>query len=238
MRIQNFTTWRDVRPAVAYIAPCGDEQVPLLRREARRPGAGDVLATRLAVRPRQRPDELRDAPAVEAPDRPPRARRAGTARARVLDLCCGSGDLCFLAEELGAGPVTGADFTLPDARRRAATTAPRTAAAAPSSRPTRSALPFPDGRVRRRHGQLRPAQRRGPAGGARGDAARARAGRPRRGARFRQARQRRRRARSTARTCAPRCRRWAGSSTAIRDTYLYIPESLERFPGAARRRDS
>jgi demethylmenaquinone methyltransferase/2-methoxy-6-polyprenyl-1,4-benzoquinol methylase len=33
--------------------------------------------------------------------------------ARVLDLCCGSGDLCFLAEELGAGSVVGADFTLP-----------------------------------------------------------------------------------------------------------------------------
>ena len=33
-------------------------------------------------------------------------------RARVLDLCCGSGDLCFLAEAAGAGPVVGADFTL------------------------------------------------------------------------------------------------------------------------------
>src|SRR4029450_6548631 len=32
---------------------------------------------------------------------------------RVLDLCCGSGDLCFLAEELGAGSVVGVDFTLP-----------------------------------------------------------------------------------------------------------------------------
>jgi demethylmenaquinone methyltransferase/2-methoxy-6-polyprenyl-1,4-benzoquinol methylase len=32
---------------------------------------------------------------------------------RVLDLCCGSGDLCFLAEDLGAGMVVGADFTLP-----------------------------------------------------------------------------------------------------------------------------
>jgi demethylmenaquinone methyltransferase / 2-methoxy-6-polyprenyl-1,4-benzoquinol methylase len=32
---------------------------------------------------------------------------------RVLDLCCGSGDLCFLAEERGAGSVVGADFTLP-----------------------------------------------------------------------------------------------------------------------------
>lgn len=40
---------------------------------------------------------------------------------RVLDLCCGSGDLCFLAEERGAGEVVGADFTLPMlavARRR------------------------------------------------------------------------------------------------------------------------
>ncbi len=40
---------------------------------------------------------------------------------RVLDLCCGSGDLCFLAEERVPGPVIGADFTLPMlavARRR------------------------------------------------------------------------------------------------------------------------
>jgi demethylmenaquinone methyltransferase/2-methoxy-6-polyprenyl-1,4-benzoquinol methylase len=39
---------------------------------------------------------------------------------RVLDLCCGSGDLCFLAEQAGAGPVIGADFTLPmlDVARR------------------------------------------------------------------------------------------------------------------------
>ncbi len=42
---------------------------------------------------------------------------------RVLDLCCGSGDLCFLAEDGGAGMVVGADFTLPMlavARRRRA----------------------------------------------------------------------------------------------------------------------
>jgi len=48
---------------------------------------------------------------------------AGSSRARVLDLCCGSGDLCFLAEDRDAGSVTGADFTLPMlavARRRAA----------------------------------------------------------------------------------------------------------------------
>lgn len=42
--------------------------------------------------------------------------------ARVLDLCCGTGDMSFLAEELGASSVVGADFTLPMlsiARRRA-----------------------------------------------------------------------------------------------------------------------
>jgi demethylmenaquinone methyltransferase/2-methoxy-6-polyprenyl-1,4-benzoquinol methylase len=41
---------------------------------------------------------------------------------RILDLCCGTGDMCFLASELGAAPVVGADFTLPMlavARRRA-----------------------------------------------------------------------------------------------------------------------
>ena len=43
--------------------------------------------------------------------------------ARVLDLCCGTGDMCFLAAESGAASVVGADFTLPMlgvARRRAA----------------------------------------------------------------------------------------------------------------------
>ncbi len=42
---------------------------------------------------------------------------------RILDLCCGTGDMCFLASELGAARVVGADFTLPMlgvARRRAA----------------------------------------------------------------------------------------------------------------------
>lgn len=43
-------------------------------------------------------------------------------RARLLDLCCGTGDMCFDAAELGAGPTVGADFTIPMlvvARRRA-----------------------------------------------------------------------------------------------------------------------
>jgi demethylmenaquinone methyltransferase / 2-methoxy-6-polyprenyl-1,4-benzoquinol methylase len=34
------------------------------------------------------------------------------AKARVLDLCCGSGDLVFLEEDAGARDVVGADFTL------------------------------------------------------------------------------------------------------------------------------
>jgi demethylmenaquinone methyltransferase/2-methoxy-6-polyprenyl-1,4-benzoquinol methylase len=44
------------------------------------------------------------------------------APARVLDLCCGTGDMCFHAAEFGAGKVVGADFTVPMlavARRRA-----------------------------------------------------------------------------------------------------------------------
>ncbi|HEY2798446.1 MAG TPA: bifunctional demethylmenaquinone methyltransferase/2-methoxy-6-polyprenyl-1,4-benzoquinol methylase UbiE [Thermoanaerobaculia bacterium] len=50
-----------------------------------------------------------------------RSLAEGSARPRVLDLCCGSGDLSFLAEDGGAGMVVGADFTLPMlavARRR------------------------------------------------------------------------------------------------------------------------
>ncbi len=64
--------------------------------------------------------------------------------ARVLDLCCGSGDLCFLAEELGAGSVVGADFTLPMlavARRRGNTA--RTGAHFVQA--DALSLPFPDG---------------------------------------------------------------------------------------------
>jgi demethylmenaquinone methyltransferase/2-methoxy-6-polyprenyl-1,4-benzoquinol methylase len=46
----------------------------------------------------------------------------GERRARMLDLCCGTGDMCFYAAEMGAGRIVGADFTLPMlvvARRRA-----------------------------------------------------------------------------------------------------------------------
>jgi demethylmenaquinone methyltransferase/2-methoxy-6-polyprenyl-1,4-benzoquinol methylase len=43
---------------------------------------------------------------------------------RLLDLCCGTGDMCFYGAEMGAGQIVGADFTLPMlavARRRART---------------------------------------------------------------------------------------------------------------------
>jgi demethylmenaquinone methyltransferase/2-methoxy-6-polyprenyl-1,4-benzoquinol methylase len=33
--------------------------------------------------------------------------------ARLLDLCCGTGDMCFYAGRMGADGVVGADFTLP-----------------------------------------------------------------------------------------------------------------------------
>jgi demethylmenaquinone methyltransferase/2-methoxy-6-polyprenyl-1,4-benzoquinol methylase len=70
------------------------------------------------------------------------AREGGVRR--LLDLCCGSGDLCFLAEERGAGTVVGADFTLPmlavaRARARAARSRARFVEADALT------LPFPDG---------------------------------------------------------------------------------------------
>jgi len=64
--------------------------------------------------------------------------------ARVLDLCCGSGDLGFLAEELGGARVTGADFTLPmlavARQRRQARRSRSTFVQADAMK-----LPFPDG---------------------------------------------------------------------------------------------
>jgi demethylmenaquinone methyltransferase/2-methoxy-6-polyprenyl-1,4-benzoquinol methylase len=41
------------------------------------------------------------------------ALKGSSSKPRVLDLCCGSGDLAFLAENRGAGAIVGADFTLP-----------------------------------------------------------------------------------------------------------------------------
>ena len=50
------------------------------------------------------------------------ALEGGRNSGRLLDLCCGTGDMCFEAEEFGGGRVVGADFTLPMlgvAKRRA-----------------------------------------------------------------------------------------------------------------------
>ena len=64
--------------------------------------------------------------------------------ARVLDLCCGTGDMSFLAEGLGATSVVGADFTLPMlsvAKRRAREEARRPSFVAADA----LRLPFRDG---------------------------------------------------------------------------------------------
>ena len=67
-------------------------------------------------------------------------RRGG----RVLDLCCGTGDMSFQAEARGASSVVGADFTLPMltvARRRAREEGRRSRFVAADA----LALPFQDG---------------------------------------------------------------------------------------------
>jgi len=72
------------------------------------------------------------------------ALEGGKPGGRALDLCCGSGDLCFLAEKLGAGQVTGADFTLPMlavARRRHLAGSKRSRFVQADA----LRLPFPDG---------------------------------------------------------------------------------------------
>lgn len=76
----------------------------------------DIMSFGLHRRWKRQTVDLALAGMGSAPGKPP----------RVLDLCCGSGDLCFLAEERGAGQVVGADFTLPMlavARRRRAESA-------------------------------------------------------------------------------------------------------------------
>ena len=65
-------------------------------------------------------------------------------RRRFLDLCCGTGDLCFLAGKSGARRVTGLDFTMPMlavARRRRSAEGPGTELIEGDA----LSLPFPDG---------------------------------------------------------------------------------------------
>jgi demethylmenaquinone methyltransferase / 2-methoxy-6-polyprenyl-1,4-benzoquinol methylase len=68
----------------------------------------------------------------------------GGRAARVLDLCCGTGDLCFLAERMGARSVAGLDFTLPMlavARRRKLSSGAKSGLTEGDA----LGLPFPDG---------------------------------------------------------------------------------------------
>jgi demethylmenaquinone methyltransferase/2-methoxy-6-polyprenyl-1,4-benzoquinol methylase len=68
---------------------------------------------------------------------------AGAPRKHVLDLCCGSGDLVFLAGEAGARDVVGADFTF----SMLAVAARRKRAGAGTGRFVQAdalSLPFPD----------------------------------------------------------------------------------------------
>jgi demethylmenaquinone methyltransferase/2-methoxy-6-polyprenyl-1,4-benzoquinol methylase len=63
--------------------------------------------------------------------------------ARLLDLCCGTGDLCFLAEGMGTKHITGLDFTLPMlavARRRKLSSSSQSGFAQADA----LRLPFPD----------------------------------------------------------------------------------------------
>src|SRR6266508_3648975 len=74
------------------------------------------------------------------------AAETGRSPARWLDLCCGTGDMCFLAEAAGgdATRVVGADFTLPMlavARRRKLAERKSSAFAQADA----LQLPFPDG---------------------------------------------------------------------------------------------
>ena len=68
----------------------------------------------------------------------------GAPPVRLLDLCCGTGDLCFLAARMGARRVTGLDFTLPMlvvAYRRKAAEGPGTELVEGDA----LSLPFPGG---------------------------------------------------------------------------------------------
>ena len=94
---------------------------------------------------------------------------------RVLDGCCGTGDLAVAARKAGAGEVVGLDFS-PRMLERARRKEP----AIEWIQGDLLELPFEDGVVRRRDRRLRRPQRRRPRARARRAAAGPEAGRPRR----------------------------------------------------------
>jgi demethylmenaquinone methyltransferase/2-methoxy-6-polyprenyl-1,4-benzoquinol methylase len=114
-----------------------------LDSRARRPPHPGPPAARSARRGR------RPRPALKLGEGGPLASPAkgeGEEPLRLLDLCCGTGDLCFYAEEAAASAVraTGADFTLPMlavARRRKGEEGRSSAFVQADA----LSLPFPDG---------------------------------------------------------------------------------------------
>ena len=89
------------------------------------------------------------APRVEAADGPPRAPGSAPAPRRWLDLCCGTGDMAFLAEQFAgrmASGRVGLRLHPSHARRgRARASAADGRRTRLRRRATRSRLPFPDG---------------------------------------------------------------------------------------------
>ena len=173
--------------------PGREEQVPLLRRGARAEGQGDVLAPGLAVRPRQRRDEFRASPHLEAADRGD--RRGGDARGKPMARPLLRHRRHVFPRRKGRREGDARrrrGFHLADARGRAAAQG-RRARVVRVCAGGRPSPPLPGRDVRPDHRRLRAAQPRGPGGGPGRDAPRPRAGRPRGHPRFRETRQPRRR---------------------------------------------
>ena len=219
--------------------PSRDEQVPLLRRRARAEGAGDVHPAGLAVRPRQRRDELRACTAAGSGRRSRLALGGRQDRARDGSTSAAGRATCvFSRRRPGAREPASSERTSRcrcSPWRAGARLAERKSSAFVAGRrasPPLSATAAFDA-ITVGYGLRNVAD---PQAGTRRDAARARAGRPGGRPRFRKAGQPGRRARSTSaylHTMMPAVG-WLFHGDP--ETYLYIPASLERYPGAARRR--
>ena len=132
----------------------GDELVSP-EEKTRRVGAGLQLG-RAPLRPDERPDVGRHAPAVEGP-----LRRAGEAAAgeQILDMAGGTGDVAFRMARRGA-QVTVADINadmLEVGKERAEAARPRPASTGRSRMPR--ALSFADAQLRRLHDRVRHPER-------------------------------------------------------------------------------
>ena len=143
---------------------------------------------------------------------------------RVLDACCGTGDLAVAAERAG-GIVTGLDFSGGCSSARGAS--PRTIDWVQGDL---LALPFADGVLRRGHGRLRCPQRRRSRRRAARAAARAASGR--RARRFSRSRSPRGLLRPFFSLWFDRIVPLLGRVLPGGEAYTYLPASVRRFPGA------